>query len=350
MPLLRAATLFAALFLSALPAGAQGPHLMPKTNVRTRATPLAGPAGAHLTYYGGRIVPGIRVIEVLWGSGSYDPKVTSTGTPSLASFYNAVLQGNTWDWLAEYNTTVSGGTNQKYTRGSFAGQYTITPSTPATTLSDATIQSELQSQILAGRLPAPTFDSAGNPTTYYAVFFPHGRTITSGGQTSCAAGGFCAYHGTVLSRVLGEFYYGVQPDMQAGSGCDLGCGSGTAFQNLTSVASHELAETITDPEVGLATSYGPPLAWYDATNGEIGDICNAQDGTFTGADGQSYGIQTEWSNVANACIVTRSAPVPPGSTSTSTVSTSTDGPLPPWAVGSLAAGLLAIAGRRLRAR
>ena len=347
----------AALFLLTLVAAASpvaqaaGPHVMPKTAVRPLgAPPPAAPAGAHLTYYGGRIGPHIQVIQVLWGTGSYLPQVTSTATPSVASFYNAVLQGNTWDWLAEYNTPASGGTNQQYTRGNFVRQITITPSTSATTLSDATIQAELQAQIQAGHLPAPTVDSAGNPTTYYALFFPHGRTITQGTQTSCVAGGFCAYHGTVLSRVLGEFYYAVQPDMQAGSGCDTGCGSGTPFANVTSVASHELAETITDPEIGLATVYGPPLAWYDAANGEIGDICNAQDSTFTGIDGQTYGIQTEFSNVTGSCIVTRAAPVPPGSTATGSSTTSTDGPLPPWALTGLGAALLAVAGRRLRNR
>ncbi len=349
---LPSAALFVLALIAALgaAAGPGGPHVMPKTTVRPfGAPPPAAPAGAHLTYYGGRIVPHIQVIQVLWGTGSYATQVSSTATPSVASFYNAVLQGNTWDWLAEYNTPASGGTNQQYTRGNFVRQVTITPSTSATTLTDATIQLELQAQITAGHLPAPTKDAAGNPTTYYAIFFPRGVVLTQGGQTSCVAGGFCAYHGTVSSRVLGEFYYAAQPDMQVGSGCDTGCGSGTPFANITAVASHELAETITDPEIGLATVIGPPLAWYDATNGEIGDICNAQDGTFVGGDGQVYGIQTEFSNVTNACIVTRAAPVPPGSTSPGNAS-STDGPLPPWALAGLGAALLAIAGVRLRGR
>jgi len=83
----------------------------------------------------------------------------------------------------------------------------------------------------------------------------------------------------------------------------LGCGGNTWFNNQTSVASHELIETITDAEVGLATVVGKPLAWYDSANGEIGDICNASQGSFTGADGKTYTVQTEWSNQKNACIV-----------------------------------------------
>ncbi|HVI38893.1 MAG TPA: PPC domain-containing protein, partial [Gaiellales bacterium] len=94
----------------------------------------------------------------------------------------------------------------------------------------------------------------------------------------------------------------VHPDMQSGSGCDTGCGgASTTFQNMTSVASHEMIETVTDAEVGLATTSAPPLAWYDNTNGEIGDICNAQQGTIAG-----YTVQKEFDNATSTCIVSKS--------------------------------------------
>ena len=48
-----------------------------------------------------------------------------------------------------------------------------------------------------------------------------------------------------------------------------GCGNGTVFGNYTSVASHELIEAVTDAAVGVADKLVAPLAWYDATNGEI---------------------------------------------------------------------------------
>src|SRR5262249_57674572 len=102
---------------------------------------------------------------------------------------------------------------------------------------------------------------------------------------------------------LGEIYYGVHPDLQSGSGCATGCGGSTTFGNQTSVASHEMVETITDCEVGIAAVLAPPLAWYDNANGEIGDICNAQQGTVVGSDGVTYTVQTEFSNLANNCII-----------------------------------------------
>jgi hypothetical protein len=229
----------------------------------------------------------------------------------MLSFYNQVLSNGSYStWLdSEYNTVNNSfngtKTNQHIGVGSATSVVTITPSSASTTVDDSTIQSELASQVAAGHLAAPTVDSAGNATTYYAVFFPHGVTITQGGSSSCVAGGFCAYHGTVASSgAHSEFYYGVHPDMQSGSGCDTGCGSAaTAFGNYTSVASHELTEMITDAEVGLAgNGSGPPLAWYDNTNGEIGDICNAQQGTYHACDGQTYTIQLEFSNAQNNCI------------------------------------------------
>ena len=285
-------------------------HKMPKMESSSSVTPNAN--SATLTYYGGRVNSATQVVTVLWGSGTYLPQVTSTATPSMATFYQQVLNSAYVDWLdQEYNTVSpspagnSTKTNQHIGRGSWSQQVQITPSTTASTIDDSKIQSELAAQIQAGHLPAPQHDAAGNNITYYAVFFPHGKTITQGGSSSCVSGGFCAYHGTVASVPgFGEIYYGVHPDMESGSGCDTGCGgASSAFGNYTSVASHELIEMVTDAEVGLATNNAPPLAWYDSSQGEIGDICNASQGSIVGGDGQTYTVQKEWSNRSNACIV-----------------------------------------------
>jgi hypothetical protein len=291
------------------------PHIMP-LRLPGPIQPHAAPSGATLSYYGGRVVSNLEVVQVLWGSGSYIPEVTSTGTPSIKSFYTNALTSKYVDWLTEYNTTMSGGTNQIIGHGTFLGQYVITPSTNAQSISDAQIESELSSQIAAGNLPQPSTDAAGNNNTYYAVYFPNGITIMLGDSESCQV--FCAYHGTVAqSSTLGEFYYGVHPDFQSGTGCDLGCGgSSSTFDNVTSVASHEMAETITDPEVGIAPNIASPLAWYNTTYGEIGDICNAEQGSIVGADGQTYTVQKLYSNSEQDCIVA------PATTSTAPTITS----------------------------
>jgi hypothetical protein len=65
------------------------------------------------------------------------------------------------------------------------------------------------------------------------------------------------------------------------------------------VASHELAEAITDPQSGIDP------AWYDSVYGEIGDICQGQQGTFTGSDGVSYGVQALFSEALGRCILSK---------------------------------------------
>lgn len=262
-------------------------HMMPM---------LEGPGvdapGAHLNYYGGRVIPNVGVVAVFWG-----PNVDPTVRSQIGGFFTAVTNSPYIDWLSEYNTNITAfdgqpGTNQFIGRGSLAATITINPFNTGTLLQDTAVQSEINSQINAGNLPVP------DANTLFMVYFPPGIRIVQGGQVSCQQ--FCAYHGT-FTRSGSSVFYGVMPDFGPGSGCDFGCGSNpSAFNNLTSVSSHELIEAITDADVGLASVIGRPLAWYDPANGEIGDICNAQQGSISG-----YVVQKEWSNQAGACIVTR---------------------------------------------
>jgi hypothetical protein len=268
------------------------------------AVGFAAPAGAHLTYFGGPIISNVQVIQVLYGSGSYNPQVAGTTSPTMGNFFADITSTGLISLMQQYNTNISGGTGQVFGNGTFAGLFQIVPSAAnnGSTITDTQIQSELLAQINAGHLPGPTNDALGNPNTLYMIYFPPGKTISQGGSNSCQAGGFCAYHGTTSSTLnTKHVLYGVLPDMQAGSGCSTGCGTSTVFGNYTSVTSHELVEAMTDADVGIATTFAAPLAWYDMTNGEIGDICNGQQGSYT-ANGTTYTIQLEFSNSANNCV------------------------------------------------
>jgi hypothetical protein len=276
--------------------------------------PFAAPAGAHLSYFGGPVISNVHVVQVLYGSGSYNAQVAGTSSPTMGNFFGDLTGTNSGyvSLLAQYDTPASGGTNQTIGNGTFDGLFQITPSSAndGSTIDDSNIQAELLAQINAGHLPGPLLDAAGNVNTIYMIYFPPGKTITQGGSSSCVSGGFCAYHGTTSTTLNGKnILYGVLPDMQAGSGCAQGCGTSTTFGNYTSVTSHELTEAITDADVGIATTFAPPLAWYDMTNGEIGDICNGQQGTYV-ANGTSYTIQLEFSNSANNCVLPPAAPTP----------------------------------------
>jgi hypothetical protein len=159
-------------------------------------------------------------------------------------------------------------------------------------VTDAAVQTELNNLFAAGKLPLP------NSQRYYPVHFPSGMAITApDGSKSCVQ--FCAYHGTYVRSGV-NVNYGIIPDIGQ-SGCSGGCGGSTVLNNTTSVSSHELVEATTDPAVGLATVFGPPLAWYDQTdNGEIADLCNGQQATDVG-----FTVQKEWSNASHACKTSR---------------------------------------------
>jgi len=234
-------------------------------------------AAANLQYYGGPVLAKVKVFTVFWNN-----KVQFQS--QLNDFYKAVADSAYYDWLSEYNTPT-----QTIGRGSLLGSL-VDPTPPtSTSLTNVDIQTELGKLIDAGKVPAPTAD------TLYMVHFPPGVSIDLDGSGSCVV--FCAYHNTFVHNGV-NVYYGVMPDQ--GGSCAGGCGSDPSlFNNLTSVSSHELIESVTDAAVGLATTVGPPLAWYDQTNGEIGDICNAEQGSIAG-----YTVQKEWSNKSGACIVT----------------------------------------------
>lgn len=254
-------------------------HTMPLRGV-DQAAPIqsAAPAGAHLTYYGGPVIPSVKVIAVYWGAGA-------AHQAHLNAFYGAITQSAYFDWLKEYNTST-----QSIGRGSFQGAHVITPSTTSKTITDKTIQREITKQITAGHLPKT--DGVNN---LYMVHFPPGMHITGPGGAGASCVQFCAYHGTF--KQSGKYvFYGVIPDLDH-DGCQNGCGAGTPDNNVTEVSSHEMIEAVTDAAVGLAKTAGPPLAWYDNANGEIGDICNGTAATVAG-----YTVQLEWSNKQGACV------------------------------------------------
>jgi hypothetical protein len=245
-------------------------------------TPWA-PTGDSLgtTYSGGRVLGDVQVVAVFWG-----PNVSPTITSGIGGFYSAYVAASQIGWMCEYNTQT-----QSIGSGSFAGNFTITPTVnTGTSITDANIQDELAGQINAGHLPAP------NANTIYMVHFPPGTTITSSSGTSCVQ--FCAYHDAATRTINGSsttFPYAVIPDFT--QDCT-GCGDRSAFDNLSKSASHELAEAITDAV--------PPTGWTNA-DGEIGDPCNfhtlgdAAYYNFT-SGGTTYAAQLEWSHNSSSCV------------------------------------------------
>jgi hypothetical protein len=302
----------------------------PASNTASNTALVNGPPPNPLpvSYFGGRVISNTQIVQVNWGSGTYQNFVTD-GT--LASYYSGIVNSPYIDWLSEYDTVVDfvrirpvnhrRPTGYTIGRGGFGGAFSITPSTTATSLTDAQIQSELTQQIASGALPAPVLDTQGNSNTLYFVHFPQGFSLTTEGLRSCVD--FCAYHGAFVQGSQ-EIDYAVMPDMSAGSGCDR-CEAGTTpLQTVTAVASHELGEAITDPDVTLIPPNPPaddagvpdlyPAGWIDAyREGEIGDLCrgglfyNAPLGSVTDANGNSWTVQRLWSNAYGECMASHLA-------------------------------------------
>jgi hypothetical protein len=145
----------------------------------------------------------------------------------------------------------------------------------------------------------------------YHVFLPHGVDVCASGSTYCyspdipATHSFCGYHTAVkFSDVSQLVYYTVEP-YQVVNGCVVAQAptaspNGALIDSTSNLLSHELFETITDPNVGSAFVARRSSEEFGA---EIGDVCEAPGfrypDSFIGA--RFYRIQLEYSNLYHAC-------------------------------------------------
>jgi hypothetical protein len=119
---------------------------------------------------------------------------------------------------------------------------------------------------------------------------------------------FCAYHGSVDFADIGHVLFSVEP-YQNVPGCwtEVGTPNGRLVDSTNDTLSHELFETITDPDgTGWWQYYGGGMSGE-----EIGDECvfsaRSGDGSsapFTYSMGRNvYATQPEYSNSAHGCTV-----------------------------------------------
>ena len=116
---------------------------------------------------------------------------------------------------------------------------------------------------------------------------------------------FCGYHASVFFNDIGHILFTVEP-YQNVPGCQVATPTpnGSLVDSTASILSHELFETITDPDLD---------AWWSDVSlieqgAEIGDICEPAgngagqflDPTFI-VGGKNYEIQLEYSNKFHGC-------------------------------------------------
>jgi hypothetical protein len=270
--------------------------------------------GPQLVYQGGPLLANVEITPIYWGS----PWANDPNQPLLDKFYEFAVASSIVGNLSEYS--VPGFT---IGLGSTMPSQIVINNDPGSSVDDTQIQAFLQSMIDAGTI---------NPdaNSLYIVLTPSGTTVTLQGAASCQD--FCGYHNFFSATGGQTVIYAVIPYPDC-----VGClFANTTFDTITTISSHEISESITDPQLN---------AWYDPNTGnEIGDICNGNtkvittakvgatpagtynvsvsptsvvlDGTVAasltvsltpaggggGTTGGPYTVQTEWSNAQGACV------------------------------------------------
>jgi hypothetical protein len=113
---------------------------------------------------------------------------------------------------------------------------------------------------------------------------------------------FCAFHGSVDFKDIGHVLFTIEP-YQNVPGCQEGTvpsPNGLLVDSTASTLSHELIETITDPD---------GTGWWNTVSGplggaEIADECARffADDPNTSINGKLYEIQSEYSNLEHGCV------------------------------------------------
>jgi len=276
-----------------------------------------GCTSPQVSYVGGPVISNVQPVAVFWSS-NVNPQLTAPIT-GVAQFLADVGSSVYFGVLSQYSTfgtAITDGTDQWIGNGSTTPSgYTLTPSvcggTDSCTVTDDEIQTELNAQITAGNLPQPTYDSLGNPNTVYMTYFPPNVTVTDAQYNITSCTDFCAYHSTGhVGTSSNPLIYGVVMDEFSGSAC-YGCTDDpTELDDMTDTTAHELAEAITDADIGLDTNnsayFAYPAAWGDNSNDacagdEIADICEVGEGDPIAVNGRTWYVQEIWSIKDNQC-------------------------------------------------
>ncbi len=206
-----------------------------------------------VTFHGGSVLPNVEAQAVYLGSDWQ----TSQTTP-FDTFVSTIVSGGYMDMLTNAGYGVGRGTSSP---GAIDN---ISLNKTKTGITDTSIQQDIQAMITAGTLQTP------DANRLYIVYVEPGVVVTNGSDSSATT--FLGYHGAfgghTKSGAAADIHYAVIPYPDGLNISHSSQGFATAFDEQTAVTSHELAESVTDPNVNYKS-----LGWYDdQLNGEIGDL------------------------------------------------------------------------------
>jgi hypothetical protein len=221
---------------------------------------LAAGGAAKFVDNGGPVIEIARVQLVYWGSAwGSNPPPTPSANQVTATVEN-ILSGSYMTGLAQY---------RQIGRGYLLGTSVYTASNPPNNFTDTDVSNFLRARIADGTLPPLDADNQN----LYLVIMPQGVSNQNSG-------------------FIGEHTYYVD---SAGRNVHFGwITNGGTLNGVTSILSHELVESVTDPEGSAITGVAGTCTqggWC-----EIGDVCYTNS-VIDGATVQKY-----YSNNDSGCI------------------------------------------------
>src|SRR6266849_486147 len=133
------------------------------------------PSSLNVNYLGGQVIANPKVYVIRWSSSVVIPD-----SGDVDGFFRTILNSPYLDWLNEYNTTSDNvgsvaRSNKQIGRGTFAGDFIITPSVTGKILTQADATSQIDAVISNGNLPPESTIASLN--TIYLIHFPPGQYI-----------------------------------------------------------------------------------------------------------------------------------------------------------------------------
>lgn len=236
-----------------------------------------------LTYFGGAVVNTATSYNVYVNCDAGPAACWGTGSLTPATFLRDL---NHDGFIRMVNEFI--GTDAKNHFPVAELSTTAEPSLPNT----ATID-----DVLGVVFSAASFTGAVGYTAIYHVFLPQGTDMCIDEFTCYSPDNFdtfvfCAFHGSVDFGPDAHVLFSVEP-YQATPGCQIpGQTPHGVIDATASTLSHELMETITDPDGD---------AWFNGLFGfEGSDICSAL-GSNEFIGNHQYFLQKEYSNTAHGC-------------------------------------------------
>jgi hypothetical protein len=271
-----------------------GPTMAPAGN--EAAVYSASYGSGVLNNHGGPVVSNAGFWALYWNSSVASATQTSAGYATLAaqmdafvtsfgndSNYSSSVTTDDFSIVQQYGSPISSTVHNW-------GAYVASQPTRSS-ISDSGIRSFITGLFNNGNVQAAT-------NIIYGVYLPPGMKVTLSGS-SCST--FCGYHGHFSYGGV-DIRYAVFPYLNC-SACKLS--NLTVADMMTIVASHEIREAVTDPQLN---------AWYDNSGYEADDKC-AWHNLYHMASG-GFVVQPEFSNGGGStypgpgCVVPNPPPLP----------------------------------------